>query len=1113
MPQHLRVFISSPGDVPDERLRADLVVDKVAQDFSRFFTFETYRWEHEPMLASGHFQDAIDPPSKADIVILILWSRLGTPLPEKTGTREYRGLDGRAPVTGTEWEYEDALKAARERGAPDILAFRNVSPAAIDTRDPAVREKSIEQLDALDAFWKRHFADRGVFLAAYDEYQSLDEFARRLEESLRKLIERRIAALPGAQAQAAIWPGDPFRGLEPYEFEHAAIFFGRDGLVAKAAEQLAAGARAGTAFLLVTGSSGSGKSSLVKAALVPRLMKPQRIQGTAFLRRVIFRPGDGGGDVILGLVGALTRSGQEGVGLPEMLAPGQDAAKLAAHLRAAVDEPGFAFAGALGHLTQDGRREGRLLAFEEAKLILVIDQLEELFTTSATSVADRQLFVRLIGNLARSGALWVIATLRADFWHRAAEIPQLVALAQGTGRLDVSPPSPAELAEMIRKPAQAAGLGFEVHGETGLGLDSVLAEHAANEPGVLPLLSFTLDGLYAKDVVKDGGRVLTFATYESLGGLEGAIANRADAIVAGLPAAAQAAVPRVLRAVATISSTTDQVTVARAAPLANFPEGSAARQVVDALTAGRLLVASEENATATVRLAHEALISHWRRARDQLVADGRDLQTRALVERQQARWAAAAGRAKRQLLLRDPDLANAIDLDNRWGDEIDGMTRGYIQISRNRARRRQQLTAVAAVVFAFVAAAAVYGQYRVRQERAQAERNFDAALQTASSYANANQSLNNGDSASALRQVQAAEATMTNLTRQNPTEGMLITLADSQTLAGDVLRARGNLSDALTEYRSSLAIREAVVAEHPDKVEILGIGHGRLGYLLADKGDAADAVNEFRTALSIREKLVAEGKGDLVTRRNVLIGHRDVANMLYRLGDPSGAIAEYRTALAVASDPANRDLANTLTVQWDVIGIHQLLGRADFAAHDNTDALAEFRSALDLEQRAMLNDLAIIQKQQELALSHSEIGDVLMAQANLNEAAASYGASFDTLRPIVARFRSPPLVESIGTLSYKLILAHDFSKALEVSDFAISIALKLTWLYTNRAHALMFLGRVDEAREVYLQHRGEKTLNDKPWEAAIAEDFTQFRSAGLTNPLMDEIQKRFAAGD
>jgi hypothetical protein len=99
MPQRLRIFISSPGDVPDERLRADLVIDKLAQDYSRFFTIDGYRWEHEPMLASGHFQDAVEPPSKFDIVVMILWSRLGTPLPEKTAEREYRGIDGRAPDT------------------------------------------------------------------------------------------------------------------------------------------------------------------------------------------------------------------------------------------------------------------------------------------------------------------------------------------------------------------------------------------------------------------------------------------------------------------------------------------------------------------------------------------------------------------------------------------------------------------------------------------------------------------------------------------------------------------------------------------------------------------------------------------------------------------------------------------------------------------------------------------------------------------------------------------------------------------------------------------------------------------------------------------------------
>ena len=279
MPQRLRIFVSSPTDVPDERLRADLVIDKLSQDYSRFFAIESYRWEHEAMLASAHFQDAIEPPSAFDIVVLILWSRLGTPLPEKTAEREYRGIDGRVPVTGTEWEYEEALKVAREKNAPDLLAFRNINPAPIDTRDPEVRAQSNAQLDALDDFWRRHFADRGMFLAAYDEYRTLEQFAHRLEESLRKLIERRIKEISrGPSHTEPIWLGDPFRGLESYEFEHAPIFFGRDTAVMKATERLAGNARAGPAFLLVSGASGSGKSSLVKAGIVPRLMKPQRIR-------------------------------------------------------------------------------------------------------------------------------------------------------------------------------------------------------------------------------------------------------------------------------------------------------------------------------------------------------------------------------------------------------------------------------------------------------------------------------------------------------------------------------------------------------------------------------------------------------------------------------------------------------------------------------------------------------------------------------------------------------------------------------------------------------------------------------------------------------------------
>jgi len=436
MPQRLRIFVSSPGDVPDERLRAELIIDKLAQDYSRFFAIESYRWEHEPMLASGHFQDAIEPPSTFDIVVLILWSRLGTRLPEKTSLREYRGIDNRAPVTGTEWEYEEALKAARTRGAPDLLAFRNVSSAPIDPRDPDARNRSIAQLDALDEFWKRHFADRGEFLAAYEEYHTLDEFAQRLEESLTKLIERRSKEVLAHvdQRAEAIWLREPFRGLEPYEFEHAAIFFGRDALATKAAQQLAMNARAGLAFLLLSGASGTGKSSLVKAALVPRLMKPQRISGAAFLRRAIFRPGIGGADLFLALAETLTRAGNaDDVGLPELLAPGQDASRLASYMRS-TSEPGYIFENALGRLTHAARQSGRILGYEQAKLILVVDQLEEMFTVTSITAEERSAFVALLQGLARSGSVWVVATLRADFWHRAAEMPELVALATGLSR-------------------------------------------------------------------------------------------------------------------------------------------------------------------------------------------------------------------------------------------------------------------------------------------------------------------------------------------------------------------------------------------------------------------------------------------------------------------------------------------------------------------------------------------------------------------------------------------------------------------------------------------------------------------------------------------------------
>ena len=104
-------------------------------------------------------------------------------MPERTAVREYRGIDGRTPVTGTEWEFEEALQAAEKSGAPDLLVYRSRKPAPFDTRDPDRFEQQSLQLKALNNFWERHFANQAQFIGAYTSFTSDAEFASRPGES------------------------------------------------------------------------------------------------------------------------------------------------------------------------------------------------------------------------------------------------------------------------------------------------------------------------------------------------------------------------------------------------------------------------------------------------------------------------------------------------------------------------------------------------------------------------------------------------------------------------------------------------------------------------------------------------------------------------------------------------------------------------------------------------------------------------------------------------------------------------------------------------------------------------------------------------------------------
>ena len=647
MKQRLRIFVSSPGDVTAAREIAALTIERLAQDYARFFDIEPYLWEFEAMVASGHFQDSIEPPSAFDVVVLIVWSRLGTSLPERTGVREYRGIDGRTPVTGTEWEFEEALRSAQMSGAPHLLVYRSRKPAPFDTQDPDRLEQQLQQLKALNGFWERHFANQGLFVGAYTSFSSDAEFASAFETHLRNLVEKRLSALASAKGgtPSRVWALAPFRGLEAYEFEHAPIFFGQDQALAKAMLQLTSNAASGSPFLLVMGASGSGKSSLVKAGIVPKLFVPRRIAGAAFLRRVVFRPSDARDteDLFDALARRLTTQVSEQEGLSELIGPGQNLASLAAHLRNATAEPIYPIGMAFGLLAQEARRNGRMLDYESAALILVVDQLEELFTIDRITPDQRRRFVDLLAGLVRSRLVWVVATMRRDFWYRAEETPELLRLSEGIGRLELMPPSPSQLSQMIRRPAEAAGVHFEVHGTTSVPLNEVISEEVAHEPGALPLLSYLLDQLYRADVLEADGTTLTYATYENLGKLAGAIATKAEAVLERCAPADRQALGSVLFSLVEVGIGEGSIerAVARRVPLSTFPPGTAQRRLIDALLdpEARLLVSdAEKEGNPTVRIAHEALISRWAQARVFVQSNAEALKIRRRIEERHALW-------------------------------------------------------------------------------------------------------------------------------------------------------------------------------------------------------------------------------------------------------------------------------------------------------------------------------------------------------------------------------------------------------------------------------------------------------------------------------------------
>lgn len=454
------------------------------------------------------------------------------------------------------------------------LHSRSPTLAELRVDVPAHVSRAVERATSKDP--ADRFDDVGSFLAALAGGAAHESSQRPMPtEQLSAMVE------------------NPYLGLRAFERAEADRFFGRRRLVEEMISRLD-GTGLESRCIVLVGASGSGKSSAVKAGLLPALAG-----GAA--------PGSDEWFVTTMTPGASPFESLE-----------------AALLRVAVNPPSMLIDQLLDGERGVLRGVRRCVPSDDQRVLLVVDQLEEIYTAAPAGEAERFLAALALAAEDPATPLRVVVTLRADYYHRPLADPSFASTLSRCS-VDVTPLAPDELEQAIVGPAAACGVSFEP------GLAARVAAEALSEASPLPLMQYTLRELF--DRRTDAG--MTTEAYESLGALSGALAGRAERIVDTASVPQREVVRRVLGRLADPSQAT--VDVRRRVRIADLGDDPTTDWVLDEFGAARLFSFDRDPITRepTVEVAHEALFREWPRLAQWLEADREML-------RQIGRLAAAA---------------------------------------------------------------------------------------------------------------------------------------------------------------------------------------------------------------------------------------------------------------------------------------------------------------------------------------------------------------------------------------------------------------------------------------------------------------------------------------
>ncbi|MGI2055985.1 winged helix-turn-helix domain-containing protein [Shewanella baltica] len=482
----------------------------------------------------------------------------------------------------------------------------------------------------------------------------------------RTLAEVRFPIGHEATASPQSWQGgSPFPGLQAYSANYAEVFFGRSEQISTLLNRISQQIIYGRAFCLVLGPSGSGKSSLINAGVVPNLMKGGGYNGIGVASFSSLDFADvSKGQLLTDLASAMLDWEINDTPVFE----GMSADTLAVQLVEDIQ-------GVINLCTQ----ALKVQPFTQPFFALFIDRLEVLLSSPLFSDTERTVFVELLEQLATSKAVIIISACRNDFYPLLVGYPSLMAGKSRGAHFDLAPPTRTELLQMIRLPAVAANLSWEVDSETAMPLDEMLCSDAASNPDALPMLQYTLQALYLQRSADDK---LLVSVYHALGGIEGAIGKNAEQAISHLSDAEKASLPRILSLLVTLREDEKSIT-SRTARWSQL-QSTAETALVQAMVDSRLFVSHLQNGEPCFSIAHEALLRRWPRATAWISEHSDSLSIKSRLQHLSTRWLSEAKHSA-YLLAEGKPLKEAQSLSQNPLFDLDDPETAFIAASTKRA--------------------------------------------------------------------------------------------------------------------------------------------------------------------------------------------------------------------------------------------------------------------------------------------------------------------------------------------------------------------------------------------------------------------------------------------